>query len=191
MACSTCNKNKKLGMYSNINSTSFPPYNSSDIFVYEDGNTRQMNSSDWPSNRHKLLLFYPESFTPVCTSEMGAINKWVEKFNELDCDIYSVSADPIEKIKDWYESEESLKNPNYKVLSSYLLPVRLGLINDNKVKRASVIITKDGDMIVQEHFFSVGRSISELHRTLFAYNTGSFCGEGWKSPEDGFLNDNR
>lgn len=188
MSCEACNKNKKLGMYSNLNSLLFPPYNSTDIFVYENNESRKMDSSDWSSNRHKLLLFYPESFTPVCSSEMGAVKNWVEKFNELDCDIYSISADPIEKIKDWYESEESLKNPNYKVLSSYLLPVRLGLMNDNRVKRASVLITKEGDMIIQEHFLKVGRSLSELHRTMYAYTTGSYCAESWSDPSDGFLN---
>jgi len=186
MACISCSNSGEGGYFVN-NAMSFPPYNSTDILVYDQGNIRDFNSSDWSSDRHKLLLFYPETNTPVCASEMGAVNSWIDSFNELGCDVYSVTADPIELVKQWYETNESLMNPKYKALSSYVLPSRLGIMNNNRAKRASVIITKDGDVIVQEHFLKVGRSIAELHRTLYAYTTDSYCGEGWQNPSDGFL----
>lgn len=188
MGCAACSKkaNYKDG-YINRKANSYPPYNANDISVYDNGIIRQFSHEDWKQNRNKLLLFYPETNTPVCQSEMGAINDWIEKFDELNCDVYSVTTDHIGLVKQWYEEEESLNNPKYLALSSYLLPARIGILNGNRSKRASVIITTSGDTIVQEHFMKVGRSISELHRNLFGYITDSYCAENWQGYEDGFL----
>jgi alkyl hydroperoxide reductase subunit AhpC len=184
--CVFCSQ-QKLGGYFEDKSLSYPPYNATDIQVLDNGVIRDFNRSDWSSNRHKLLLFYPEANTPVCASEMGAVNDWIDEFDKLDCDVFSVTADTIEEVQQWYEDEESLKNPRYKALSSMLLPMRLGVYKNNRSMRASVIITKDSDVIVQQHFMKVGRSLEELHRNMYAYTTGSYCAHGWKSPADGFL----
>lgn len=187
MACPACDARKKSVGYINTSALEFQPFSATDVMVYDGQETRALAPEDWPKNRHKLLLFYPETFTPVCSSEMGALNKWVGAFNDLECDIYSVTTDSIDDVRDWYVHERNLNGIKYKALSSILLPLRLGLMNHDRVKRSSVIITQEGDMIKQEHFMNVGRSIEELHRTLYAYSTGSYCGEGWKSPADGFL----
>lgn len=188
MACKSCSENSKKGNgYIKPEALHTPPFNSSDIMVLDSGDVRRFQAEDWPSYRHKLLLFFPETFTPVCGSEMGALNDWIEAFDNQDVDVFGITADPIHAVKDWYESEEMLQNPKYKVLSSYILPTRLGIMFNGKAKRASVFITKDKDVIVQEHFLKVGRSLEELHRQIYAYNQDSFCGEGWQSPQDGFL----
>jgi len=190
MACALCESNKKRGGYINANAQTFPPYKTTDINVYENGLVRRMDESDWNPSRHKLLLFYPETNTPVCASEMGAVNNWIDKFDELDCDVYSITTDPIGMVKQWYEENEDLKDPKYKALSSFMLTSRMGLLYNERAKRASVFITKEGDVVTQEHFLKVGRSLSELHRMMFAYTTGSYCAEGWHDPSDGFLSDN-
>lgn len=191
MACASCGRNKKGNGYIEPKAMEIPPMGAGDIQVLDNGNIRKFNKEDWPEDRHKLILFFPETFTPVCKTEMGAINKWVEAFNDLGCDIYGATSDPIHAVDEWYKEEEILKNPQYKVLSTYILPTRLGVMNNGRVKRASVFITKDNDVVVQEHFLKVGRSLKELHRMLYAYNQDSYCAEGWEDPSDGFLsNDN-
>lgn len=160
-----------------------------DIMVYENKNVRKFNPEDWNNGKHKLILFFPEIFTPVCSTEMGALPKWVEAFNEQNTEVFGATTDPIHGVKDWYESEEALSDVNYKVLSSYILPTRLGIMNHGRVKRASVFISNNGDVVTQEYPMKVGRSIQELHRMIFAYNTDSFCAENWQDPSDGFLGD--
>ena len=189
MACAACeaNKNRKTAGFVSSLANQYPPYNSTDIAVYDGTETRALTQEDWPKDRHKLLLFYPETFTPVCTSEMGAVSEWIEPFNQLSCDVYSVTADDIDRVEQWYKEDEALSVLNYKALSSFLLPQRLGIMNGNTCKRASVFITTEGDVIIHEHFMKVGRSLKELHRTMYAYTTGSYCGEGWTDPSDGFL----
>lgn len=190
MACASCGRNKKGNGYIQPDALDTPPFRATDIMVLENSDIRKFNSDDWSPDRHKLLLFFPETFTPVCETEMGALNDWVEEFDKLDVDVFGATADPIHAVKDWYETEESLKNPKYKVLSTYILPTRLNILNNGKVKRSSVFITKEKDLVIQEHFMKVGRSIKELHRMMYAYTTDSYCAEGWEDPSHGFLNTN-
>lgn len=192
MTCASCGRNKKGHGYIEPKAIEAPPMGAGDIQVLDNGFVRRFDKTkDWLDNRHKLILFFPETFTPVCETEMGSLNQWVESFDQLDCDIYGATSDPIHAVKDWFEQEEVLKDPKYKVFSSYILPTRFNIMNNGRVKRASVFVTKEGDVVVQEHFLKVGRSIDELHRMMYGYSTGSYCAQGWKSPEDGFLtNDN-
>lgn len=187
MGCASCDRRKKRTGYSNPELIDYPPMGANDVMVLDAGNVRKLSQIDWSLDRHKLLLFFPETFTPVCQTEMGALNKWIEAFNELGVDVFGATSEPIHAVSDWYDTEEDLKDPNYKVISSYILPTRLGIMNNGRCKRASVFITKESDFIIHEHFMKVGRSLDELHRTFYAYTTNSYCGEGWASPKDGFL----
>lgn len=164
-----------------------PPFGATDINLYDNGDIRKLQATDWNSDRHKLLLFIPEIGTPVCNTEFEALNDWITEFDKLNCDVFGASTDPIHFIKDTVENEPLLQSTNFRILSTYRLPLRLGIMNNGKTKRASVFITSDGDVVVQEHFMKVGRSIEELHRTMYAYTSGSYCAEGWQSPKDGFL----
>lgn len=163
------------------------PFNAKDIWVVEDGSMHPFIEADWSNDRHKLLVFIPETFTPVCQTELGAINDWIKPFDELNCDIIAAGTDSANSFSDWYNEEPLLANPKFKTFASYLLPGQLGLLDGGRVKRASVFVTAEGEVVKQEHFKKVGRSFAELHRMLYGYVQDSYCAEGWKSPVDGFL----
>lgn len=189
MACKTCQRNRKGNGYIEPKSLDVPPFGANDIMFYnpEDGSTRRYKPQDFEEEKHRLYLFFPETFTPVCETEMGNLNDWVEEFAKLGVEVYGATSDPIHAVKDWYETEETLKGSKYKVISSYMLPVRLGITNGGRAKRASVFMTKEGDVVIQEHFLKVGRSLKELHRMMYGYVQDSYCAEGWQDPSDGFL----
>lgn len=192
MACANCAKNKAKARLQAPGLLESPPFGAVDIRIYDatDDMVRSLDPvMDWRKDRDKLLLFFPETFTPVCGSEMGALNDWVDEFAKLGMDVYGATTDPVEAVKDWYNGEEALRRSAYKVISSYILPTRLGVVNLNRAKRASVFIMRSGEVVVQEHFANVGRSLAELHRQAYAYSQDSYCGEGWKDPSDGFLKD--
>lgn len=191
MACASCNRNKKGNGYIEPKSLDIPPFGANDISVYDssNGEVRKFNESDFNLDRHRLFLFFPETFTPVCKTEMGNLNDWIDEFDKLGVDVFAATTDPAHAIKNWYEEEETLKNSKYKVLSTYILPARLGITNGGKAKRASVFMTAQGDVVIQEHFMKVGRSIKELHRMMYGYIQDSYCAEGWEDPSNGFLTD--
>lgn len=169
------------------NNQNIYPFSSNDITVVVDNSIRKFEANDWSNDNHKLLIFIPQAFTPVCQTELGAMNDWYDEFAKLGCELIAVCTDPAGMLLDWQRAELALNNPKYKTFSSYLLPNRLGLLDTGRSKRASVFITKDGEVVKQEHFNKVGRSFAELHRMLYGYTTDSYCSEGWISPGDGFL----
>jgi alkyl hydroperoxide reductase subunit AhpC len=188
MSCSNCgNQPKAMGYYKPL-ALETPPFNAADLMVLDENREiRKLTSDDWSKDRHKLILFFPETNTPVCTSELGALNDYIEAFDQYGVDVFTATTDNINQIKDWYESEETLSVTNYKTISSYLLPTRLNIMNNGRVKRASVFIFNDGDVVIQESPLKVGRSLKELLRIAYARSTDSFCAEGWSDIEDGFL----
>lgn len=191
MACASCNKNRKGEGYIQLRALETPPFGANDMQLYDaaSGEVHRFGAADWAADRHKLLLFFPAVYTPVCQSEMGALNDWLPEFEALGCDVFAATADPIHAVKDWYENEPALADSKYRVISSYMLPSRLNVTDLGKAKRASVFMMANGDVVVQEHFLKVGRSLKELHRMLYAYTQDSYCAEGWEDPSDGFLND--
>lgn len=160
------------------------PFMAADIQVVDRGEVRKFQASDWDNDKHKLLVQIPEAFTPVCETELGAMSKWYPEFQKLNCELIAVCTDPAPMLLDWQNSEPLLKDPLYKTFSSYMLPSRLGLLDNGRGKRASIFITAEGEVVKMEHFNKVGRSFKELHRMLYAYTQDTFCGEGWEDPTD-------
>jgi peroxiredoxin (alkyl hydroperoxide reductase subunit C) len=158
-----------------------------DIQVIENGHTRPLNAKDWSPATHKLLIFIPEAFTPVCKSELGAMNEWYDRFQELGCELIAAGVDAPARMLDWFDTEELIANPRYRTFSTYQLPLALNILENGRSKRAGVFIAKDGEIVKQEYPSKVGRSFAELHRMVWAYTTGSYCAEGWESPADRLL----
>lgn len=187
MACTKC-KQKQQSLKTISSDSLEYPFMADDITMLEGDEIRPMQPQDWPAYKHVLLVLIPEAFTPVCTTELGALNQWYDEFQKLECELIALSTDHVGRLTDWISDEDTLTEPKYMLLSSYLLPARLGLIANGKTKRASVFLMQDGEVVKQEHFEKVGRSFAELHRMLYGFTTGSYCAEGWQSPADGFLN---
>lgn len=183
MACVACKSKTKDG-YGNLSALQNPPYGAKDIMVYQSGEVKKLSADDWDQKTHKLILFFPETNTPVCETELGALQKWIPEFEKINCEVIAATADPIHLVKDWFENDDSLRGSTYRVISSFILPSRLNLMHNGRAKRASVFITADADVVVQEHFMKVGRSLAELHRTMWAYTQDTYCGEGWQDPSD-------
>src|SRR2546429_342165 len=143
MACVRCEQNKvKITMGNN---TSALPLQATDIQVVEYGDTHAFTTADWPMDRHVLLVLIPETFTPVCKGEWGAMNKWYQAFAVLGCEVIILCPDRAPRIAEWSPGDPAIANPLYKAFSSYLLPSRLGLVEDGRAKRASVFVLKSGE----------------------------------------------
>lgn len=186
MPCTSCQESAEAKRAAKQQDAALPMM-ANDIQVVDHNQVRPFEQSDWPADKHKLIIFYPETFTPVCASELGALNQWIPAFAELGCEVIAACTDPVQAIADWYIQEPLLAALKCLTFSSYLLPNRLGLVDHGRAKRASVFVMTDGEIVKQEHFGKVGRSFEELHRQMYGYTTDSYCAEGWQSPADGFL----
>lgn len=188
MACTRCSENRQAKLQREKHLKHNALVVDAEIRVIVNGAIAPFSQeTHWSTDTHKLLIFIPEAFTPVCSTELGAMGRWQTEFEKLGCELILICTDPAERLLDWICSEPQLADASYKLFSSVVVPERLGLLKDGRSKRASVFVMTDGEVVKQEHFDKVGRSFAELHRMLYGYTTGSYCAEGWKGPEDGFL----
>ena len=54
-----------------------------------------INFHEWIGNSWVLLFSHPKDFTPVCTTELGALSNLNSEFSKRDCKIIGLSIDSI------------------------------------------------------------------------------------------------
>ncbi|KAL1548255.1 amino acid permease [Salvia divinorum] len=65
---------------------------------------------DYVGNSFTIIFSHPGDFTPVCTTELGAMAAYSEKFSELGVKLLGLSADDVESHKAWIKDIEAYCN---------------------------------------------------------------------------------
>ena len=146
--------------------------------------------------KYVILFFYPLDFTFVCTSEIIAFDKAIDRFKEKNCEVIGVSIDSQFTHLAWKSSPVvagGIGNINYplvadldkKISRQYgvLLPEGIAL-------RGTFLIDKEGiirHMVLND--LPLGRSIEEAIRMVdalqFHEQHGDVCPANWKQGEEG------
>lgn len=61
----------------------------------------------WLGDGWAVLFSHPKDFTPVCTTELGAMARLVPEFQKRNCQVIGVSVDPIEDHARWKDDIRS------------------------------------------------------------------------------------
>ena len=69
-----------------------------------------INFHEWIGNSWVLLFSHPKDFTPVCTTELGALSNLTKEFSKRDCKIIGLSVDSIKEHLEWIKDIEELSN---------------------------------------------------------------------------------
>jgi alkyl hydroperoxide reductase subunit AhpC len=56
---------------------------------------------EWIGDSWAVLFSHPKDFTPVCTTELGAVAHLMPEFNRRNCKVVGLSIDPIENHAEW------------------------------------------------------------------------------------------
>src|SRR5690348_5709573 len=73
---------------------------------------------DWIGNSWVLLFSHPKDFTPVCTTELGAVAKLKPEFDKRGVKLIGLSVDPVDRHSKWAEDIKETQGvaPNYPMI---------------------------------------------------------------------------
>jgi thioredoxin-dependent peroxiredoxin len=130
---------------------------------------------DWLGNSWGVLFSHPKDFTPVCTTELGAVAKLKAEFDKRNAKVLAVSVDPLESHKGWIgdidETQHThvnyplIADPDRKVADLY------GMIHPNASDTVTVrsvfIVGPDKKVkLTLTYPQSTGRNFAEILRTI-------------------------
>ena len=139
---------------------------------------------DWIGNGWAVLFSHPKDFTPVCTTELGAMAGLEPEFAKRNTKILAVSVDPVSSHTKWSADIEETQghkvnypmigDPELKVAKLYgMLPADSGetsegrTANDNATVRTVFIVGPDKKIKLQLAYpMSTGRNFAEILRVL-------------------------
>jgi len=130
---------------------------------------------EWLGNSWGILFSHPSDFTPVCTTELGAVAKLAGAFARMNVKVIALSVDSIAShrrwIKDINETQHTTVNfpliadPKFEVANLY------GMVHPNAMEKATVrsvfIIAPDKKVkLTLTYPASTGRNFEEILRVV-------------------------
>lgn len=155
-----------------------------------EASTSQGNISfhDWIGDSWAILFSHPKDFTPVCTTEFGAVAKLDAEWKKRGTKVIGVSVDGVEDHKGWVKDIESysgsgvdfpiIADEALKVSKLFnMLPAEAYLPDgrtpaDSATVRSVFIIGPDKQLKLSMTYpMNVGRNFGEILRALDALQT--------------------
>ena len=139
---------------------------------------------DWLGNSWGVLFSHPKDFTPVCTTELGAMARLKPEFDKRNTKIIGLSVDPVDIHKKWSQDIRDVVGfaPNYpmigdtdlKISKAYgMLPAATSgtaegrTAADNQTVRNVFIIGPDKKIkLILVYPMTTGRNFDEVLRVL-------------------------
>jgi alkyl hydroperoxide reductase subunit AhpC len=129
----------------------------------------------WKQGKWAVLFSHPKDFTPVCTTELGAVAKLKPEFDKRDTKVIGLSVDPLESHERWQADIEDtqgvklnfplIADSNRKIADAY------GMIHPNAddtfTVRSVFVIGPDNKVkLTLTYPASTGRNFDELLRVI-------------------------
>ena len=150
-----------------------------------DSTAGPLSLHKWIGDAYAILFSHPKDFTPVCTTEFGAVAQMVPDFAKRNTKVMGVSVDSVEDHKKWKRDIEAvagapadfpiIDDRSLQVSKLYnMLPADAYLPDgrtpkDSATVRTVFIIGPDKKIrLTMSYPMSVGRNFAEILRALDA-----------------------
>ena len=139
---------------------------------------------DWIGNGWAVLFSHPKDFTPVCTTELGAMAKLETEFKKRNCKIIGLSVDPVDNHHKWQKDIEETQghavnfpmigDPNLEIAKLYdMLPAEepgtsegRSAMNNQTVRTIFMIGPDKKIKLHLTYPMTTGRNFDEILRVL-------------------------
>jgi len=152
---------------------------------------------DWLGNSWGILFSHPADFTPVCTTELGAVAKLRAEFDKRNVKVVALSADPLESHTQWIgdinETQKTevnyplIADPKFEVANLY--DMIHPQVSDKFTVRSVFVIGPDKKVkLTITYPASTGRNFDEIIRVIDSLQlTAGYSvatPANWKNGED-------
>jgi thioredoxin-dependent peroxiredoxin len=152
---------------------------------------------EWLGSSWGVLFSHPADFTPVCTTELGAVAKLRSEFDKRNVKVLALSVDPLESHAKWIgdinETQNTVVNfpiiadPNYEVANLYDM-VHPNASDKFTVRSVFVIGPDKKVKLTITYPASTGRNFDEILRVIDSLQlTAKYSvatPANWKNGED-------
>ncbi len=159
-----------------------------DLTVETDLGTFSLH--DWIGDSWAILFSHPKDFTPVCTTEFGAVARLTEEWEKRGCKVMGISVDGVEDHRKWKADIEKvgraaptfpiIADEDLKVSKAFdMLPAEAYLPEgrtpaDSATVRSVFIVGPDKQVkLMMTYPMNVGRNFAEVLRALDALQTAA------------------
>lgn len=150
-----------------------------------DSTAGKITLHDWIGDSYAILFSHPKDFTPVCTTEFGAVAQLASEFAKRNTKVMGISVDSVDDHQKWKRDIEAfagapadfpiIDDTSLKVAKLYdMLPAEAYLPDgrtpaDSATVRTVFIIGPDKKVrLTMTYPMSVGRNFAEILRALDA-----------------------
>ena len=139
---------------------------------------------DWIGDNWAVLFSHPKNFTPVCTTELGAVARIEPEFQRRGVKVIGLSVDPVEKHEKWADDIEETQGarPGYPIIgdSDFNVSKLYGMLPastsgdpaqrtpaDNQTVRNVFVIGPDKKVkLILVYPMTTGRNFDEVLRVI-------------------------
>jgi peroxiredoxin (alkyl hydroperoxide reductase subunit C) len=123
--------------------------------------------------RWAVFFFYPADFTFVCPTELEDLAVIYDRFQTIDCEIYSVSCDTHFIHKAWHDVSQTIQKIRFPMLADptgrLARDFEVMIEEDGIAERGSFIVNPEGLIVAYEVLAgNVGRNADEILRRVQA-----------------------
>ena len=150
-----------------------------DLTVETDQGTISLH--DWVGDSWAILFSHPKDFTPVCTTEFGAVAQLADEWEKRGTKVMGISVDGVEEHKKWKGDIETFAGAKagFPIIADNDLTVAKAF--DSATVRAVFIIGPDKQLKLSMTYpMTVGRNFAEVLRALDGLQTST--GKGVATP---------
>lgn len=144
----------------------------------------QINFHEWLGDSWGVIFSHPKDFTPICTTELGALAKVKPEFDRRGVKILALSVDPVEKHEGWAKDIEKSQGaaPNFPLVGDvdFTVSKLYGMLGadvsgdpndrtaaDNQTVRGVFVVGPDKKVkLILLYPMTTGRNFDEILRVI-------------------------
>lgn len=157
----------------------------------------KVNFHEWLGKSWGVLFSHPADFTPVCTTELGAVAKLRNEFDKRNVKVLALSVDGLESHAKWIGDINETQNtevnfpiiadPNFEIANLYDM-VHPNISDKFTVRSVFVVGTDKKVKLMITYPASTGRNFDEILRVIdslqLTANYSVATPANWKHGED-------